>query len=144
MAAPVRKESNTSIRLWPELRAELDRRASRGATRTDLINQFAIEGMRMDEFPGIVFRSGPAGRRPGLFAGPDVWEIARVVREVKPRGDKAIAATARSIGLRADQVQTAVAYYAAYRQEIDAWIEMVDAEADWLEAAWAQRMDVLA
>lgn len=27
----------------------------------------------MDEHPGIVFRSGPAGRRAGLAGGPDIW-----------------------------------------------------------------------
>lgn len=144
MTSKPRSQPNTSIRLWPELEAELDTRVSRGGIRSELINQFAIEGMRMDAHPGIVFRDGPVGRRPGLVDGPDVWEIARVVREVKPRGEAAIEATARATGLSNEQAATAVAYYAAYRSEVDAWIEMVDAEAEMLEAAWRQRMDVLA
>lgn len=142
--AEKRRQPNTSIRLWPELEAELDARVSRGAIRSELINQFAIEGMRMDAHPGIVFRDGPSGRRPGLVDGPDVWEIARVVRDVKPRGEEAIKATARAMGLSTEQAAIAVDYYAAYRKEIEAWIDMVDAEAEMLEAAWRRRVDVLA
>ena len=33
------------------------------------------EGLRMEAHPGIVFRNGPSGRRAGLAAGPDVWEV---------------------------------------------------------------------
>jgi hypothetical protein len=29
----------------------------------------------MNAHPGIVCRDGPAGRRPGVVGGPDVWEV---------------------------------------------------------------------
>lgn len=32
----------------------------------------------MGEYPGIVFRSDPAGRRPGLVGGADVWEVVSI------------------------------------------------------------------
>jgi len=83
----------------------------------------------MDRHSGIVFRSGPAGRRPGLAGGPDVWEVVRVVRNVETRGDRAIAEAASWLGLSAAQVRLAVEYYTDYPAEIDAWLAKVDAQA---------------
>jgi hypothetical protein len=34
----------------------------------------------MDDRLGIVFRDGPMGRRAGLAAGPDVWEVIAAMR----------------------------------------------------------------
>lgn len=144
MAKQPRREPITSIRLWPQLSAEIARRAACGAHRSELINQFAVEGMRSDSHPGVVFRDGPAGRRPGLYAGPDIWEVARVLREIEPRGERAIDATAESMGLTRAQVSVALGYYVDYRDEIDAWIDMVDSETETLERAWRQRSEVLA
>lgn len=144
MAKQTRREAITSIRLRPQLSAEIERRSACGAHRSELINQFAVEGMRIDSHPGIVFRDGPAGRRPGLFGGPDVWEVARVLREIEPRGEGAIDATTETMGLARAQVSAALGYYVDYRDEIDAWIDMVDAESDALEQAWRHRSEVLA
>ncbi|WP_460401830.1 hypothetical protein [Actinophytocola sediminis] len=74
-------------------------------------------------FPGIVFRPSPAGRA-GLFGGPDVWEVVDTlltVRESAPdlTDDAVIAETAELIGLLRSQVRVAMAYYGAYRAEID-------------------------
>lgn len=143
MPKPKRSEPNTSIRLSASLAAELELRSGSGIPRSELINRFALEGMRMDAFPGIVFRPGPAGRRPGLVNGPDVWEVARLLREVEPRGEPAISATADSMDLTIEQVTTALNYYAAYRVEVDEWIDTIDREAVWMEHAWRQRADVL-
>ena len=99
------------------------------------------EGLRMQDHPGIVFRSGPAGRRPALADGPDVWEVARVVRETR-EGD-ALAQVAELTGLTTEQVRIAIGYYADYGAEIDAWIERVDEEADRAEAAWRRSQAVL-
>ena len=83
----------------------------------------------MDRHPGIVFRPGPAGRRPGLAGGPDVWEVVRVVRNVEACGDRAIAEAASWLGLAAARVRIAVEYYADYPAEIDAWLAKVVAQA---------------
>jgi len=37
----------------------------------------------MMEHPGVLFRTGPTGRRAGLAAGPDVWEVVRAVRSAR-------------------------------------------------------------
>jgi uncharacterized protein DUF5615 len=35
------------------------------------------------ERPGVIFRTGPTGRRADLAAGPDVWEVVRAVRSAR-------------------------------------------------------------
>ncbi|HTE85587.1 MAG TPA: hypothetical protein VK821_12720 [Dehalococcoidia bacterium] len=97
----------------------------------------------MEAHPGITFRSGPAGRRPGLVGGPDVWEVARLVRDVKQGGDDVVSQTVELSGLTPEQVRTAVRYYAEYRSEIDTWLACVDEEADRLEAAWRREQELL-
>ena len=89
----------------------------------------------MDRHPGIVFRPGPTGRRPGLVGGPDVWEVIRVVQNVEAEGDRAIQEAAHWLGLTAAQVRIAMDYYADHSAEIDDWLARVDAQAAELEGA---------
>jgi hypothetical protein len=88
------------------------------------------EGLRMAAHPGIVFRDGPAGRRPALAHGPDVWEVARVIRGVQARGGHVIAESAELTGCTPSQIRSVVRHYTDYREEIDDWIRRVDEEAD--------------
>ena len=119
-----------SIRIPDETRKQLEATAeARGETRSTLMQRYIEEGLRMDRHPGIVFRPGPAGRRPGLAGGPDVWEVVRVVRNVEMRGDRAITEAAGWLGLSVAQVRIAVDYYADYPAEIDTWLAKVDAQA---------------
>ncbi|MGH7758065.1 MAG: hypothetical protein ACREN7_01975 [Candidatus Dormibacteria bacterium] len=83
--------------------------------KTALAERYVQEGLAMDQFPGIVFRSGPAGRRPGLAGGPDVWEVIEVLRSES----NDLAATAATLGLSAGLVEAAVRFYAAHQVEID-------------------------
>jgi hypothetical protein len=94
------------------------------------------EGLRMQEHPGIVFRPGPAGRRPALADGPDVWEVARVFQGNIHYSDKAVRRFCRLTGLDPHRIRTAMRYYTAYREEIDDWIREVDEEAHQAYAAW--------
>ena len=48
-----------------------------GQSKARVAERLIDEGLQIEEFPGIVFRSGPAGRRAGVAGGPDVWEIVR-------------------------------------------------------------------
>ena len=88
-------------------------------------NQLLDEAIRMRRCPGIVYTSGPSGRRATLAGtGLDVWEIV---------------ATHRSVGcderrlskvyhwLDEPQLRVALAYYGLYRDEIDARIACDDA-----------------
>jgi hypothetical protein len=71
----------------------------------------------MDEHPGILFRSGPAGRRPGLIGGPDIWEVVAVFRSFDD-----IQRTAAWLEQPVSAIGTALRYYDARRSDIDAWI----------------------
>lgn len=93
----------------------------------------------MEAHPGIYFRSGPSGRRAAVIGGPDVWEIARVLRDVHVSGEKAIARTAQLLGRSEQQVRAAAEYYANYKDEIDAWIALVDELAADAEASWRRQ-----
>ena len=133
-----------SLRLEPDTLKRLDAQSRRaGLSRSDLARTLLDEGLRMDAHPGIVFRDGPAGRRPGLVAGPDVWEVARVLRDVKAESHAVILRTAELMGLTPAQVQIAARYYADYRDEIDAWLQQVDEDAAAAEAAWQREQDLL-
>jgi len=133
-----------SIRMPDETLEQLEAAAeARGETRSALTQRYIDEGLRMDRHPGIVFRPGPAGRRPGLAGGPDVWEVVQVVRNVEPRGDRAIAEAADWLGLTATQVRIAMDYYADYPAEIDAWLAKVDTQAAEAEELFRRRQEVL-
>jgi len=111
-AAPV------STRYSSETLKRLDRRArTEGHSRSNLIQRYVSEGIEMDEHPGIVFRSGPAGRRPGLLGGPDVWEVVAVHRSFDDAQR-----TADWLDQQPTAIETALSYYAAHRAEIDEWI----------------------
>jgi GNAT superfamily N-acetyltransferase len=85
---------------------------------------------------GIHFRSGPAGRRPALVDGPDVWEVIRVVRNVEATGERAVEEAAQWLGLGRDRVEAALRYYAEYGPEIDDWIARVDEAANRAHLTW--------
>lgn len=89
----------------------------------------------MDEHPGIVFVAGPAGRRPALRRGPDVWEVITTLRA---NGDS-VRATAEALVLPESQVRIALAYYAEHPDEIDEWIRANEAESAQAEAAWRRQ-----
>ena len=81
----------------------------------------------MDEHPLIRFAEGPAGRRARLVGtGKDVWEVVAVVRDNE--GD--IPAAAGYLEMSLGLIQAAVAYYGAYPDEIDQWIELNDQDTE--------------
>jgi uncharacterized protein (DUF433 family) len=135
-----RKEHFT-LRLDPETVQRLTRQAQRsGQAKTSLAERYLEEGVRMAEHPAIVFRNGPAGRRPGLAGrGLDVWEVIETVKNED--GNAEAAAAYLDIGLHL--VAAALDYYASYQDEIDAWIEANAAQAAEAEASWRRRENVL-
>lgn len=123
----------------------LERRSELGGTnKSRLAERYVDEGTRMDEHPGIAFRPGPTGRRAALAAGPDVWEVMATIRMGETRGQAAVAAAANTLDLSVAQVQTAVAYYSAYPDEIDDRVQRNLEEADAAEAAWERQQAALA
>lgn len=136
--------SPLSIRFDDAVLERLRRRASaRDATPSGWAQRLVDEGLRQQEFVGIVFRDGPSGRRAGLMGGPDVWEVVSAVRGSDQRGDAAIVAAARDLDLSVARVQTAVAYYGAHAEEIDAEIVENEIAADEALRAWRAQQQLL-
>lgn len=92
-------------------------------TMTELIERFVREGLDSAAHPGIVFKSGPSGRRATLAGGPDVWEIVAALRDTHGGEAERIAALASQFGIHERQVAVALDYAAAHREEIEARIE---------------------
>ena len=104
----------------------LDRRAIvEGRSRSTLIQRYVAEGIEMDEHPGIVFRSGPAGRRAGLVGGPDVWEVVAVHRSFDD-----VQRTADWLEQPVSAIGIALGYHEAHRAEIDEWIRRNEEAAE--------------
>ena len=109
-----------TFRTRGEVLALLERRARQlRVPKTVLAERYVEEGLTMEAFPGIVFRDGPAGRRPGLLGGPDVWEVV----EIFLAEDRDLEATTERLSVRPGVLDTAIRYYAANPTEVDGWIE---------------------
>ncbi|HEY8740871.1 MAG TPA: CopG family transcriptional regulator [Candidatus Dormibacteraeota bacterium] len=125
-----------TLRLNADTKRELERLAAgRRVGKTVLAEQYLEEAVRLAAHPGVLFRDGPAGRRPALVSGPDVWEVVSVFRD----NDTDEGQTASYLNLPVGVVQAAIGYYADHREDIDSWIEANNREADEAEAAWQRR-----
>ena len=116
---------------------------SRGQTVSEAARTLLEEGLRQQDHPLITFRGGPAGRRAAVVGGPDVWEVIRVVWGRSPSDRAAPDGVAASLDIATRQAEAALRYYADYPDEIDAWIDRVDSEAERAEAAWLRQRAVL-
>lgn len=88
-------------------------------------NQLLDEAIRMRRCPGIVYTSGPGGRRATLAGtGLDVWEIVATHRSVGC-DERRLRKVYHWLG--EPQLRVALVYYGLYRDEIDARIACDDA-----------------
>ncbi|MGB3911712.1 MAG: hypothetical protein WBL06_14685 [Pseudolysinimonas sp.] len=134
-----------SIRFDPELLDRLRRTAAgRDTTPSGLAQRLVDEGLRAQEFAGVVFRDGPAGRRAALAAGPDIWEIAAALRDSGLRGDEAIDVVADDLDLSPARVRIALAYYGAHSAEIDDEIADNERAAEAALRSWESQRRLLA
>ena len=84
-----------------------------------------IESHQIEEFAGIIFRSGPTGRRAGIAGGPDVWEIVRDLKGAAREGSQDPIEVVSSVtGLERSKVELAASYYAAYPDDVDERMRM--------------------
>ena len=110
---------------------------------TPVGERLADEGLRMEAHPGIVFRDGPSGRRAGLAAGPDVWQVVGLLRDLRGSLEERVATTADQLGLTETQVRTTSRYYDEFTDEIDSEIAENDDIADRELAAWENERKLL-
>ena len=112
-----------------------------GLTRSAAAARYVDEGLRMDEYPGIMFRDGPAGRRATVVGGPDVWEIVRAVKSARTAEPKLsdqdlLVMLEENTGVSSRMVRTALDYWGAYPDEVNALVEYAErAEAEYATAA---------
>lgn len=123
------------LRLPKELEEEIEREIRlRGASFTEVATSLLREAVRMRRVPGIVFMDGPTGRRASVAGtGIDVWEVVSQFREV---GEDFEALKECYPWLEEARLSSALAYYEAYGEEIDARIER---EEGWTpERLWSE------
>ena len=123
------------------LREHSDRRA---LSKSALAERYIDEGMRMEDHPGIVFRDGPTGRRAALASGPDVWQVISALKDQTEGGDAAVEAAAEWLSLPSSDVRSALSYYGAFTEEVDARVEASRSDAEAAEAAWRRGQAALA
>jgi len=126
-------ESHLTTRVTKRVEEELGEVArAKGITPRALARTLIEEGLRRERHPGIIFRDGPAGRRAAIEGRRlDVWQVMDTVWA----SDGDIEPAASYLGLRPDQVRSAVSYYADYPDEIDEWSRRNLEEAERLQAA---------
>ena len=129
-----------SARLDVDVVERLQQQSRRsGQSNAKVAGRLIDEGLRMEEFPGIVFRAGPAGRRAALEGGPDVWEVVRALRRAASEEDVSdpVEALVEVLGLRRELVELAAAYYDAFPDEIDDRIRLDEEMAERVRRAVA-------
>lgn len=137
--------STTSLRLDDELRERLAIAAkAEGTSVTNLMERFLREGLAVLDHSGVIFKSGPSGRRAALAGGPDVWEIASALRRMSGTESERVAALAREFGIHERQVVLALNYAAAHRDEVEARIRANDQALAEAERIAAERQRLLA
>ncbi len=117
-----------TVRIPARLLKELTEAATRrNAPPTALARMYVEEGLRLDRYPGIVFRDRAGGRRAGIPGRRlDVWQVIETLRA----SDGSVEEAADYLALRPDQVRVALAYAADYPDEIEALIRANREEAE--------------
>jgi hypothetical protein len=142
-ATPVRFDDDVARRLASFVAARP------GLSLSAAANLLVDEGLRTGEYPGVVFRDGPAGRRAGLAGGPDVWEVIRAVKSARSAEpelaeDELLSLVANNGGVALGKLRTAVRYWARYPEEVDGWIAAAQDAETVTEVAWRRERDLLA
>ncbi len=110
------KSAPFTLRLGEELDAWLTQEAERTRrSKGAIIETLADEGARMRRFPGIAFRGPDHSRRAWLIGTAlDVWEVIEAYQSLG-----SLERLLEVSDLAERQVRIALAYYAAYPNEIE-------------------------
>jgi uncharacterized protein (DUF433 family) len=107
---------------------------------SELARTLLDEGLRREKHPGVVFRPTPAGRQAAIEGRRlYVWQVMETVWASDGDVDEA----AQYLGIRPDQVQSAVDYCVEYRTEIEDQIRRNQEEAEHARDLWERRQQAL-
>jgi len=137
----------TSIRLRPDIKTALERRAREaGLTAAALYERFIDEGLRHEDHPLIIFQTGAGGRR-AVLAGSRLT-VAHVIETLIATSGatdtERVRATSEYLAIPMPHVQAAVRYYADYKDEVDAWRQQSAEIAERERQAWEREQAVFA
>ena len=118
--------------------------AARKASTSALAEELIDEGLRVRRHPLMSFRDGAAGRRACVVGGPDVWEVVDGLLGGDVAPGRRIERAVEVFGLRREQVEAVLAYYAEFTEEIDAEVDANRRAAEEAEALWRRQRDLLA
>jgi len=136
--------TSTSYRLAPELKGRLARQPPpKRTTETALVSRLLEQGLSALAHPGIVYRPGPSGWRARIAGGPDVDEVVRAIRSGGASGDRAVLATAASLGIDARLVRLSIDYAAEHLDEIEARLRENEEAAEHVRKLTVARSAVL-
>ena len=145
------KRAATPVRFDPPVADRLSSfvAANPGLSLSSAANRLVDEALRMTEHPGIIFRPGPTGRRAGLSGGPDIWEVIRAIKSARAaeaglHDDDLLSLVSGNTGVSPRLLSTAVRYWAAYPEEIDAEIAVADTAEEAAEQAWLRERELMA
>lgn len=127
-----------SLRLGPSTIRRLSEEAERLRVPARTLAQGLVEeGLRMRRHPGIVFVTRAAGGRYASLARRPRLKVSNVVETVRVSEDPDEAAD--HLAVSRAEVDEALAYYAEFRDEIDAEIEREHAYVDREHRLWLER-----
>lgn len=111
-----------------------------GAKKSSVVVRALHEWLRMEAHPGIVFVPTTTGERRAILAaaGPQVWTVAEAWLQHES-SERTPMVVADALGLRSQDVEIALAYWADNRQEIDELVSRHQADQDEALAAWERR-----
>lgn len=111
-----------SFRIGTPLASRVAEQSARWGLSNDseVYRKVVEEWTRLQEHPGIRFVDGPIGRRAALVEGPDVWEVMMIVKDWDFQFERIKEAYP---WLTDSKLATVLAYYEAYRDEIEGWLE---------------------
>lgn len=132
--------SPTNVRFPDQVDKRLSDYARRVGVRKSTVVIGALrEWLRTEAHPGIVFVKTVTGeRRAALCAGPQVWTVAEAWQQ-HPARQRNPATVAATLALTERDVETALAYWAEYRDEIDQLLQQHQIDQDDALAAWERR-----
>ncbi len=97
---------------WEELR-QIARRERRSVSEVGA--RFITEGLRINLFPYVEFRSFNGERHACIKGGPQIWQLIMVAKDL----DMDVDNVANHIDLKPEQVRAGLKYYRDYAEEID-------------------------